>query len=157
MIQGNIDLSKYKWREVDDDETASYFVHHDFTVLGYDKEAGTLDMIVRWGKDGGHCNLHRHMATTTCFVLEGEQHLYDIDENGVVAKEPRIRKAGDYGLSVGAEAPHLERGGPEGGIAFFSTHSDSDGVLYDILDEDLNLIIEVTIDLLVADFEENAK
>lgn len=156
MFQGNLDLSKYKWREVTDD-SCSYFVHHDFTILGYSKEAGTLDMIVRWGKDGGHCNLHRHMATTTCFVIEGEQHLYDFDENGVMATEPRIRKAGDYGLSFGAEQPHLERGGPDGGVALFSTHSDSDAVLYDILDEDLNLIIPVTIDLLVADFEENAK
>ena len=40
MFQGNLDLSKYKWREVNDDEGASYFTHHDFTILGYDKDAG---------------------------------------------------------------------------------------------------------------------
>lgn len=157
MIEGNLDLGNYKWREVNDEEDASYFIHHDFTILGYDIEAGTLDMIVRWGKDGGHCNLHRHMTTTSIFVLEGEQHLYDIAEDGTVAKEPRIRKAGEYGLSLGVEIPHLERGGPEGGAAFFSTHCDGDGVMYEILDEDLNVIFPITIELLVADFEENAK
>ena len=115
MFQGNLDLSKYKWREVTDEEDASYFIHHDFTVLGHNKEAGTLDMIVRWGKDGGHCALHRHMTTTTVFVLEGEQHLFDIAEDGTVATEPRIRKAGEYALSTGVETPHLERGGPEQG------------------------------------------
>ena len=110
-------------------------------------------MIVRWGKDGGHCALHRHMTTTTIFVLDGEQHLYDVATDGTVAKEPRIRKAGDYALSLGIETPHLERGGPEGGAALFSTHCGKDGVMYEILDEDLNLVIPITIELLVADFE----
>jgi hypothetical protein len=69
------------------------------------------------------------------------------------AEQPRIRRKGDYGLSFGAEAPHLERGGPEGGIAMFSTHS-NDGVLYKLLDEGLNPILPITIDFLVADFNE---
>ncbi len=156
MFEGNLDLSKYKWREVDDEADASYFIHHDYTILGYDEAAGTLDMIVRWGSDGGHCNLHRHMATTTCFVLEGEQHLYDYDAEGNLAKEPRIRRAGDYGLSVGVETPHLERGGPDGGVALFSTHS-TDGALYELMDEELNVILPITIELLVADFNEFAR
>jgi len=147
----NVDISKYKWREVTP-QGESYHVHHWYTILGHNAGAGTLDMLVRWGSDGGHCNLHRHMATTTVFVLEGEQHLWDIDENGKKADKPRIRRVGDYGLSVGAEKPHLEHGGPEGGIALFSTHS-NDGVLYEILDDDLNLVIPITIELLVADFE----
>lgn len=152
----NFDASKYKWREVTGEPSDSYLVHHDYTILGYSEEAGTLDMIVRWGSDGGHCHIHRHMATTSVFVLEGEQHLYDYDEKGKLSKEPRIRRAGDYGLSFGAEAPHLERGGPEGGIAYFGTHS-NDGVLYEILDEKLNLVIPITIELLVADFNEFTK
>ncbi len=36
---------------------------------------------------------------------------------------------------------------------YFGTHSE-DGVLYDVLDEELNLVIPVTIELLVADFEQ---
>jgi len=100
--------------------------------------------------------LHRHMATTTIFILQGERHLYDIDPGGKKADKPRIRRVGDYGLSVGAEKPHLECGGADGGIALFSTHS-NDGVLYEILDENLNLIIPITIELLVADFNEFAK
>ena len=150
----DFDESKYKWREVTP-QGESYHVHHWYTILGHNEAAGTLDMIVKWGADGGHCNLHRHMATTSVFVLDGEQHLFDYDENGVVATEPRIRRKGDYGLSVGAETPHMERGGPEGGLVYFGTHS-NDGVLYEILDDDLNLIIPITIELLVADWEENA-
>ena len=149
------DPGKYKWREVTP-SGESYLVHHWYTILGHDAAAGTLDMLVRWGNDGGHCNLHRHVATTTVFVLEGEQHLYDYDANGKLADRPRIRRKGDYGLSVGRERPHLERGGPEGGIALFSTHC-NDGVLYEILDDRLDLIYPITIDLLVADFNEFAR
>jgi hypothetical protein len=149
------DLGKYKWREVTP-SGETYLVHHWYTILGYSTADGTLDMLVRWGNDGGHCNLHRHMATTTVFVIEGEQHLYDCDANGKRADQPRIRRKGGYGLSVGAEKPHLERGGPEGGLALFSTHSNN-GVLYEILDDDLNLIFPVTIDSLVADFAEFAR
>jgi hypothetical protein len=144
------DLDKYKWREVTP-SGESYLVHHWYTLLGYNVAAGTLDMLVRWGNDGGHCNLHRHMATTTVFVIEGEQHLYDYDGNGKIAEQPRIRRRGDYGLSVGAERPHLERGGPDGGLALFSTHS-ANGLLYEILDDDLKLILPVTIESLIADF-----
>ena len=148
------DESKYKWREVVP-QGESYHVHHWYTILGYNEAAGTLDMVVKWGSDGGHCNLHRHKATTSVLVLAGEQHLYDYDEKGVMAKEPRIRRAGDYGLSTGEQAPHMERGGPEGGLVYFGTHS-NDGVIYEILDDDLNLVIPITIELLVADFEAEA-
>lgn len=103
MFQGRLDLSQYQWREVDDEADTSYLIHHDYTILGYNEAAGMLDMIVHWGADGGHCTIHRHMATTTCFVMEGEQHLYDFDKDGKLAAEPRIRRAGDYGLSLGEE------------------------------------------------------
>ena len=67
----------------------------------------------------------------------------------------RVRRAGDYGLTVPPQLPHLERGGEDGGLVFFGTHS-SDGKLYEILDQDLNVLADVTMELLIADFEANA-
>jgi len=153
MAQSHFDPSRYKWREVKGEPELSYKVRHDYTILGHDLAAGTLDMVVRWAGDGGHCPIHRHIATTTVLVLEGEQHLWDIHPDGTRG-EHRVRHAGDYALSVGDALPHLERGGSEGGLAFFGNHS-GDGRLYEILDEDLNLVVDVTMELLVEDWKAN--
>jgi hypothetical protein len=56
------DPTRYKWREVKGEPGQSYKVRHDYTILGYDLGAGTLDMLVRWAGDGGHCPIHRHVA-----------------------------------------------------------------------------------------------
>lgn len=151
MTKSYFDPSRYKWREVTGEPELSYRVHHDYTILGYDLAAGTLDMVVRWGSDGGHCPLHRHTATTTILVLEGEQHLWDRYPDGSRGEE-RIRRAGDYALSTGDEYPHFERGGEAGGMVFFANHS-SDGRLYEIVDEDGKVVFEVTMQSLVEDFE----
>ena len=153
MARSNFDHGRYKWREVTGEPELSYKVRHDYTILGYDLAAHTLDMLVRWEGDGGHCPIHRHTATTTVLVLEGEQHLWDINPDGSRG-EARARRAGDYALTVGDALPHLERGGAEGGLAFFGNHSSS-GSLYEILDEDMKVIVDVTMEVLIADFKEN--
>lgn len=152
-MQNPFDASRYKWREVTGDGSLSYKVRHDYTILGYDIEAGTLDMLVRWAADGGHCPIHRHTATTTVLVLEGEQHLWDLKPDGTRG-EHRVRRAGDYALSTGDQDPHLESGGETGGITFFGNHT-TDGVLYEILDEDLQVLADTTLQGLVDDWKAN--
>ncbi len=153
MAQSFCDPDRYKWREVTGEPELSYLVRHDYTILGYDLAAGTLDMLVRWAGDGGHCPIHRHIATTTVLVLEGEQHLWDLHPDGTRG-EPRVRRAGDYALTVDGALPHLERGGENGGIVFFGNHC-SNGLLYELLDEDLKVLADVTMESLVADWKEN--
>jgi len=154
MTQSSFDANRYKWREVTGEPETSYKVHHDYTILGYDIAAGTLDMLVRWRGDGGHCPIHRHASTTTVLVLEGEQHLWDVHPDGTRG-EHKVRCTGDYALTVGDGLPHLERGGEDGGVAFFGNHC-SDGLLYEIIDEDMKVVADVTIESLVADWESNA-
>jgi hypothetical protein len=153
MAQSQFDPSRYEWRRVNGTDEDSYFVHHDYTILGHDLAAGTLDMVVRWGSDGGHCHKHRHTATTTVLVLEGEQHLRDIHPDGSLGEE-RVRRAGDYALTTAEALPHLECGGAEGGLVFFGCHS-NDGKLYEIVDDNGKLVFDVTMETLLADFAEN--
>jgi hypothetical protein len=148
-----LDLDRYKWREVTGEPLQSFKIRHDYTILGYDLAAGTLDMLVRWTGDGGHCPIHRHTSTTTVLVIAGEQHLWDIHPDGTRGAH-RVRRAGDYALTVGDALPHLERGGAEGGVVFFGNHS-SDGRLYEVFDENMNLVVDVSMEFLVADWKAN--
>ena len=152
-IQTQFDPSRYKWRKVQGEPGLSYKVHHDYTILGYDLAAGTLDMIVRWEGDGGHCPIHRHVATTTVLVLDEEQHLWDLHPDGTRG-EHRVRRAGDYALTVSDALPHMERGGERGGVVFFGNHS-ADGLLYEFFDEDMSLIGDITMESLIADWKAN--
>jgi len=154
MTQGGFDESRHKWREVLGEPGLSYKVRHDYTILGWDFAAGTLDMVVRWRGDGGHCPIHRHVATTSVLVLAGEQHLWDVHPDGVRGAE-RVRRAGDYALTAGDAHPHLERGGSAGGLVFFGNHS-QDGRLYEINDEAGKFLADVTLESLVADWKANA-
>ncbi len=153
MAQHPFDPARYRWREVTD-PSAPYKVRHDYAILGHDVAAGTLDMLVRWSADGGHCPIHRHVGTTTILVLDGEQHLWDLGAGGARLGH-RVRRAGDHALTHADATPHLESGGSTGGLVFFGNHA-SDGVLYEFYDADLNRIGQVTIAELVADWEANA-
>lgn len=153
VTQPFFDPSRHKWREVTGGPELSYKVRHDYTILGYDFGAGTLDMVVRWDGDGGHCPIHRHTSTTSVLVIAGEQHLIDLHADGTHG-EHKVRQPGDYALTVGDALPHLERGGENGGLAFFNNHS-TDGILYEVLDEDMKVLVEVTLEGLVEDWKAN--
>lgn len=147
------DLDRYKWREVTGEPGQMLKVRHDYTILGCDLGAGTLDLLVRWRGDGGHCPIHRHVSTTTVLVLAGEQHLWDLHPDGTRGAH-RVRRAGDYALTVDDALPHLERGGAEGGVVFFGNHS-SDGRLYELFDERGTLVLDVSMAFLLADWQAN--
>lgn len=153
MGKGLLDFDRCKWREVTGEPGEPIKIRHDYAILGYDAGAGTLDMLVRWTNDGGHCPIHRHVATTTVLVVDGEQHLWDLNPDGSRAGH-RVRRAGDYALTLGEAMPHLERGGPAGGVVFFGNHS-ADGRLYEIYDDKMNLVVDVTMEFLFADWKAN--
>jgi hypothetical protein len=67
-------------------------------------------------------------------VIQGEHRLYEAD-----GKLKEIRPAGRYTVSSPSDEPHREGGGDEEAIVFFSIRG-SDGVFYEILDDDQNVI-----------------
>ena len=156
MNQGKLDLDKYQWQVFRYETSDGGLVHMEQTILAYDLELGSLDFLTRWSNDGGSCPVHRHIASTSCIVLEGEQHFYDYDDDGW-RSEPRIRRAGEHGFATGPDAmPHREVGGPEGCVAFFSMRGQGpNAVMYEAFDDDMNPVADVTIEMIVADFEAN--
>ncbi len=151
MTQFN-DANQTEWVNVPEDPDLSYDMHYQLKVLGWDRDKGEIDFVLRFAADGGHCQRHRHLANTTILVLEGEQHLFDLKPDG--SSEHRMRTTGAYHRGTGPEAlPHMERGGDEGALVYYQCQAD-DGRLFEFLDDDLNVIEEITLDSLIETWEE---
>jgi hypothetical protein len=77
--------------------------------------------------------LHRHLALTNTLTVQGEHRLY---EPGGALKE--VRPVGTYISSPPGE-PHTEGGGNQGAVVFYSVRG-KDGVLFEILGDDLKVV-----------------
>jgi len=89
------------------------------------------------------------VSSTSILVLEGEQHLDELLPDG--SRVHKVRTAGTHHLTP-VTRTRTWSGWPPGGVLFFSHHS-PDGRLYEIVDDDLNVVSTVTIDSLVAMWE----
>lgn len=134
----NFDTDHIEWTHIPADDQLDYPVDYHMAILGSDPERGSLDLIVKW-EPNSYCHFHRHIAATTILVLQGEQHIAEIDENGKEVGR-KVRKAGDYARSSGGEA-HMEWGGPEGAIVFFALQAqEKDGPIFEMLDREMNVL-----------------
>lgn len=130
------DTSQVKWKDF---LTEGCY----YRLLHVDVAAKTAEMLVKF-EPNCQCLYHRHRAVVSTLVLEGEQHLYDQTPHGEVLK---IKPAGSFSVG-GMDEVHIEGGGAEGTVLFFSMRTDSD-VIYEILDKNLRLKRSIT----VADFD----
>lgn len=78
--------------------------------------------------------LHRHCALNKTFVIQGEHRLYHA--NGELKD---VRPAGSYTVSPPADEPHREGGGDQDVVVLFTIY-DREGPLYEILDDDSNVV-----------------
>jgi len=137
----NFDSDHIEWTHIQDPD-AGYPCDYKIAVLGADPVAGRLDLIVKWPPNS-YCHFHRHVADTTILVLEGEQHIIEIADDGTEGAH-KVRPAGTYASSAGGEA-HMEHGGPEGATVFFALHS-ADGRIFETLDKDMNVLDTSTVE-----------
>lgn len=130
------DASAVDWREFITD--GCYY-----KLLNVDLESRQADMLVKF-EPNSQCMYHRHAATTTTLVLEGELRVREQTESGEVIK---IKPAGSY--SIGGEGGiHIEGSGDEQAVIFFSMRTTGD-VICELLNPDRILRKRIT----VADFE----
>jgi hypothetical protein len=139
--QYNFDSDHIEWTHIADSEVG-YPCDYKTAVLGADPEIGRLDLIVKW-RPNSYCHFHRHLADTTILVLEGEQHIIEIRDDGSEG-ERKVRPAGTYASSPGGEA-HMEHGGPKGATVFFALQA-TDGKLFEMLDKDMNVLASSTVE-----------
>lgn len=113
-----------------------------YRILNVDLDQKSADMLVKF-EPHCQCLFHRHAATVSTLVLEGELRIREQVGDG---ERVKVKPAGNY--SCGAEGEiHIEGGGDDGAIIFFGMRTDTD-VIYELLNDKLELRRAIT----VADF-----
>lgn len=131
MASYNFDDRNIHWNKLGD------FEHLVYSVIDIDEKNKIVDVLFKFAANQ-QIVLHRHMAHNNTLVIQGEHRLYE--PNGEIKE---IRPVGSYTSSPPSNDPHREGGGDQDVVVFFSIRG-SDGVLYEILDDDLNLLVTLS-------------
>jgi len=129
--------------------TLGNFEHFVFAMLDVDVPQKIVDFILKFPPNQ-KIFLHRHLALTNTLVVQGEHRLYE--PNG---KLKEVRPVGSYTSSPPGD-PHQEGAGDEGGVVFYSVRG-KDGALFEVLDDNLNVIGTLGLDDFVSAFNEQKK
>jgi len=113
--------------------TLEGFEHIQYHIFAVDEVNKIVDVMFKFAANK-RIVLHRHHADYVTLVVQGELRIYRA--NGEVKE---VRPVGSYvATKVGGE-PHTEGGGDEDAIVFFSNRG-QDGVIYEILDDQMNTL-----------------
>lgn len=121
------DDSNIRWNTIEGIDDVWYH------ILDIDDVNRIVDILFKFSANA-RIILHRHKADYRTFVIQGELRLYDARD-----ELTEIRKVGSYVGKAAGGAPHREGGGDQDVIAIFSNRN-VEGPIYEILDEDLNVI-----------------
>lgn len=135
MAMHTFDDSNIKWNRLGD------FKHLHYSILALDEKNHIADVLFKFAANE-KIVLHRHKAHNNTFVIQGEHRLYKPDGT---LKE--VRPVGSMTSSPPDTEPHQEGGGDQDVIIAFSIRGD--GVLYELLDDDKNLIGTISFDDLI--------
>jgi hypothetical protein len=129
-----------RWYELGD------LKHFVFAMLDVDVPQKIVDFILKFPPNQ-QIFLHRHLALTNTLVVQGEHRLYEPD-----GKLKEIRPVGSYTSSPPGE-PHREGAGDGGGVVFYSVRG-KDGALFELLDDNLNVVGALGMDDFLSAFNE---
>tara|TARA_R110002096_G_scaffold99108_11_gene219818 strand:+ start:400 stop:867 length:468 start_codon:yes stop_codon:yes gene_type:complete len=130
--QTGFDDRNINWRRLGD------FDHFTYTIFAIDEAREIADFSLKF-ESSERIFLHRHRAHTNTFVVAGEHRLYEPDGS---LKE--TRPIGSFTASPASPDPHSEGGGEDGAVVIYNTRGSSDGVVFDVLDEQQNTVGTLT-------------
>jgi len=105
------------------------FKHLQISMLAVDPEARIVDFIVKFDAKQ-RIFLHKHLAQTNLFVVQGEHRIYEPDGS---LKE--IRKTGSYTPSA-AGGVHYEGGGDTDTIVLYNIRGNGKDEMFEVMDDD---------------------
>ena len=142
MTNNLFDDKNIQWHQLGD------FKHFVYSIFNVDEKNKIVDVLFKF-EPHNQIVLHRHKALNHTFVVQGEHRLFEPDG---ALKE--IRAVGSYTTSPASDEPHRECGGDEGAVVLFSIR-ESDGVLYEVLDDEQNLIATLSLQDFMGLYEAN--
>src|SRR5580704_17481865 len=122
------------------------FEHFVFAMLDVDVPGKIVDFVLKFPAHK-QIFLHGQLALTNTLVVHGEHRFYE--PNGVLKE---VRPTGSYTSTPPGE-PHREGAGDGSGVVFCSVRG-IDGVLFELLDDALNVIGTLTMDDFLSAFKE---
>ena len=133
----------------DDRDIGWYYLGDDkhwvLAILDVNVSQRIVDFLVKY-EPKQQIFFHRHLALTNTLVVQGEHRMYE--PNGVV----RVRPVGSYASDPPGDT-HRDGAGEEEAIVFYSVRG-KDGVLFEILDGDLNVVGTLSMDEFVGTWQE---
>jgi hypothetical protein len=128
MANHSFDDSNIQWSQLEG------FEHLSYSILNVDRDNMIVDALFRFAA-GEQIVLHRHVALNHLLVIQGEHILYEPD-GSIKEKRP----TGRYTVSAANEDPHREGGGNEQDVIILFSIRGTDGVMYEILDDEHNIV-----------------
>jgi hypothetical protein len=116
-------------------------------ILSVDDTAKIVDILFKFSANE-KIVLHRHVAAFNTFVIRGEHRIYNPD-----GELTEIRPVGTYKASPAGVEPHREGGGDEDVLVHFSLRPYENGPVYEVLDENHQLVSTMTFDDLKEMYE----
>ena|SRR5213594_1402226 len=123
-----------------------------YRILDVSVAARTADMIVKF-EPNARCLNHRHVARTMSFVLEGDLHVLEQTADGKT--RTTVKPAGTFSADATNEV-HVEGGGAQGVVVYFSMRGDRDHI-YDFVNDDMSLRRVIMIQDFDRDFQNWSK
>lgn len=121
------DVRNIRWNTL---EGIDHLAYH---ICAVDEEKRIVDILFKFDANS-KIVLHQHKADYITLVVQGELRIYAAD--GTLRE---IRPVGSYVTGTANGEPHTEGGGDQDVIAFFSNRN-VDNLVYEILDENQNVI-----------------
>lgn len=137
-----LENNNLRWKHFTGSDRFDYPIDFYSALLSVRPE-GHIELLY-WWEPNSYCHFHRHTANTTSLVLKGELQVIDVDLKTGKELGIKIRPVGDFASKEPGDV-HMERGGPEGALVFFSLFTE-DGSLAETLSQDGRVLSTSSID-----------
>lgn len=127
MSDYRFDDRNIKWNRLDGIDPLQY------SVLNVEEKNHIVHVLFKFDANE-QIVLHRHLIPNNTFVVQGELRLYDSDGT---LKE--VRPVGNYKICPPGDV-HREGGGSDEDVVVFFDMRGHDGIFYEVLDNNLNVI-----------------